>query len=104
MPFSHIKLNAMPWAAGGHPLESKKADPESGVTLLRFAPGFADPNWCQRSHLLYVLEGVLALEFERSTLEVAAGQACRIDAGTRHRASNPIEHEAVVFVVSDRSA
>jgi len=101
MPFSHIDFASMPWAAGGHPLEHKKLDPASGAVLLRFAPGFADPNWCTRSHVLYVLEGTLTVEFENTSLTVDTGQACGIDAGTRHRASNGTQSDVVVLAVSD---
>jgi quercetin dioxygenase-like cupin family protein len=68
---------------------------------LRFAPGFADPNLCERSHAIYVLEGVLELELEEGTRRVAAGEGCWLDRGTRHRARNPGGTPVVAFVVSD---
>lgn len=104
MGFSLAAFDALPWTQGGHPLEQKKVHGERPLGLLRFAPGFADPNWCPRSHILLVLEGSLQLEFERQTVTVQAGQACQIDAGTAHRASNPGAVEALVFIASEIEA
>jgi quercetin dioxygenase-like cupin family protein len=101
MAFGRIDFDTMPWTPGGHPLEQKKVDPASGAVILKFAPGFADPNWCPRSHVLYVLEGTLSVEFEHETLTVAAGQACRIDAGTQHRAANTTQQDVVLLAISD---
>lgn len=101
MAFSLIDFANTPWTPGGHPLEQKKVDPGSGAIILKFAPGFADPNWCPRSHLLYVLEGTLTLEFEHETLTVPCGQACRIDAGTQHRAANTTPQDVVLLAISD---
>ncbi|HTM44150.1 MAG TPA: cupin domain-containing protein [Polyangiaceae bacterium] len=103
MACTPIDFVHMPWLQGAHPLEQKKPHPESGTTLLRFAPGFADPNWCERSHLFFVLEGCLGLELETETLTIDAGHACHVEAGTRHRAHNPEASDAVVFAISDFS-
>jgi quercetin dioxygenase-like cupin family protein len=69
--------------------------------LLRFEPGFADPSWCERAHVIYVLSGTLELELRERTQRVTAGNACWLDAGTPHRASNPTEEPAVLVIVSD---
>jgi mannose-6-phosphate isomerase-like protein (cupin superfamily) len=97
-----IDFAGMPWIPGAHPLERKKA--QGDVGLLRFAPGFADPTWCERSHVLYVLEGELTLELEHETLSIGSGQACRIEPGTPHRASNQSQHDALVLAISDLAA
>jgi quercetin dioxygenase-like cupin family protein len=101
MAFGLIDFGARPWIPGGHPLEQKKVDPNGAAVMLKFAPGFADPNWCPRSHILYVLEGTLSVEFETETLSVASGQACRIDAGTKHRAANTTQRDVVLLAISD---
>jgi mannose-6-phosphate isomerase-like protein (cupin superfamily) len=101
MAFSLIDFEHIPWSPGGHPLEQKKVDPNGSAVVLKFAPGFADPNWCPRSHLLFVLEGTLTLEFEHETLTVPRGQACRIDTGTQHRAANTTQQDVVLLAISD---
>ena len=95
-----VPLTEMEWVAGGHPLERKKAA-DAGVTLLEFAPGFADPNWCPNGHVILVLAGRLALELEDGTTAlVGEGEACVIDPDTRHKARNPDDRSVRLFVFS----
>jgi mannose-6-phosphate isomerase-like protein (cupin superfamily) len=103
MAATHIPFPTMPWTdSPTHPLERKKAAPHRSAALLRFEPGFADPNWCQRSHVFHVLEGALELELENEIQRIGPGEASWVDSGTRHRARNPLPGIAnVVFVVSD---
>lgn len=91
----------IPWEAGNHPLEMKKVAPGQPCTLLRFLPGFADPNLCQRSHVLHVLEGVLTLELADGVDYVSAGESYVLAPGTAHRARNDSSAELVMLAVSD---
>lgn len=102
MVWSLAAFDRLEWQPGNHPLERKKVA-DVGLCMLRFEPGFEDPSWCERSHLLYVLEGVLTIELDDRQLEVAAGQALWLDPGTRHRASVRHDVAAVVLAASDRS-
>ena len=101
MAFTRIAFPSIPLAQGAHPLERKKVGSHASVALLEFAPGFADPNWCSRAHVFYVLEGELTLELDGSREAVGPGSSCVLDAGTRHRASNEGPTRAVIFAVSD---
>jgi mannose-6-phosphate isomerase-like protein (cupin superfamily) len=94
-------FDTLPWERGAHPLERKKLVPGRDVVLLEFAAGFVDPNWCERSHALYVIEGALEFELDHGSQRVGTGQSLVIDRGTRHRAKNPGARRAVAFVVSD---
>src|SRR5690242_3879212 len=91
----------MAWTAGGHPLERKKTASDKPVVMLEFAPGFADPNWCERSHVIFVLDGTLEIELEDHSERFASGECCFLDQGTRHRARNPAEQPVHAFVLSD---
>jgi quercetin dioxygenase-like cupin family protein len=71
------------------------------MLLIEFAAGFADPTPCRRSHVIYVLSGALTLELGERRERVAAGEACWIDAGTEHRASNAGPEPVVAFIASD---
>jgi mannose-6-phosphate isomerase-like protein (cupin superfamily) len=103
MAVTRLPLPAMDWAQSPtHPLEKKKVVAGRSAALLQFAPGFADPNACQRSHVLYVVSGTLELALDGGAVErVTAGEACWIDRGSRHHARNPGTEPAVVFIVSD---
>ena len=97
VPFGDIDWTPSPT----HPLEQKKIVPGRSAALLRFAPGFDDPNPCERSHVMYVLEGVLEFTLDDRVERISAGEACWIDPGSRHRARNPGRDPAVVFIASD---
>ncbi len=101
MAFTRVPFGSMPWEQGAHPREMKKTLLGRGVGLLEFAPGFADPEWCERSHVMYVVEGMLELEFDEGIATLSAGQCGVLDRGTRHRAKNSGDEPAVIFVVSD---
>ena len=101
MTITIASFDDMAWEKGGHELERKKSVPGRAVVLIEFAPGFADPSWCERSHVLYVLRGALELEMTHGSTVIAAGQCAVLDRGTRHRARNPGGERTLAFVVSD---
>jgi mannose-6-phosphate isomerase-like protein (cupin superfamily) len=102
MSVTRLPLSELAWAPSPtHSLESKKVIAGHGAALLRFAPGFSDPNWCERSHVLYVLEGALEFELPDRIERMERGDACWVEPGSPHRARNPGQSDAVVFVVSD---
>ena len=102
MPITRIPFGDIPWEQSStHPLERKKVAPGRAAALLQFAPGFADPNRCERSHILYVLSGELELEGDGVATRVSAGEACWIDRGSSHRARNPGSAPALLFIISD---
>jgi len=100
MTFTRFPFSSIDWAAGSHPLEKKKSFADGPVVMLDFAPGFADPNWCERGHIIHVLEGILDLQLKESTERVAAGDACVLAPGTAHRAANPGSEPVRLLVVS----
>jgi quercetin dioxygenase-like cupin family protein len=90
----------MPWQPGAHPLERKKTDDGSSVTLLEFGPGFRDPAWCRRGHIGLVLAGSFGLEYEDTTSILREGEAFLIEAGTPHQAFNPGDVAVRLLIVS----
>jgi quercetin dioxygenase-like cupin family protein len=96
-----IPFSSLPFTQGGHPFERKKTGSEPSVSLLEFRPGFADPNWCRRAHVIYVLRGALTLELEGVSETVAEGEGCVLDAGTAHRARNDGAEPVLAFIASD---
>ena len=98
--FTALPFTSVEWTAGGHPLERKKLVGSQPAVLLEFAPDFEDPNWCERAHVVYVLEGTLEFILDDSTVRVPAGCGCVLDRGTRHRAKNAADMPVRLFVVS----
>lgn len=83
------RFPALPWAAGGHPLERKKAAEMAPLTLLEFDVGFSDPATCVRGHAALVLEGELALDLDGETVLIGPGEGFYVEPGTPHHARNP---------------
>jgi quercetin dioxygenase-like cupin family protein len=100
MSFTRLPFTALGWTAGGHPLEKKKIVEGRPVVLLEFAPGFEDPNWCERGHVIYVLEGGFELLLDDRTERLQAGDGCVVDRKMRHRARNPGSVPVRLLVVS----
>lgn len=100
MGHSLATFDTLPWTSGAHPLEQKKVA-AGGLSLLQFEPGFSDPNLCERSHVLFVLQGTLQLELADETVAVGPGQAIWLEAGTSHRAVVSGGAPALVFAASD---
>lgn len=99
----HVPWPHIPWEAGNHPLELKKIAPGLPCVMVRFLPGFADPNVCERSHVIFVLEGVLTLELGDRVERCGAGESYLLPKGTVHRARNDGEHDLTMLLVSDVS-
>jgi Cupin domain len=101
MSATHVVWEELPWEQGNHPLEFKKTVAGRPCVLLMFMPGFADPNPCQRSHFLHVLEGRLTLVLETRVLTLGPGESCVLDAGTTHQARNEGLEPVLVQALSD---
>lgn len=100
MAFSPLPFSSIDWVAGVHPLERKKRVGNHAAVLLEFAPAFEDPHWCERAHIILVLEGTLDLVLAERTERIPAGNGCVLDAKTPHRAKNAGPGSVRLFVVS----
>lgn len=102
MALMRFAFGEQAWSAGAHPLERKKlVGGERAVALLEFAPGFEDPNLCERAHVIYVVSGELELALDERVERLRAGDGCTIERGTRHRARNASAAPVTLFIVSD---
>lgn len=69
------------------------------VRLIELGPGFVEPDWCERGHIVYVVSGRYMQQVGTETWEMQTGQALILPPGTRHRSRNTGSLAAVVFVV-----
>ena len=100
MSFIQLPFASLGWTAGAHALEKKKLVAGQPAVLLEFAPGFEDPNWCERGHVIYVLDGALDLVLDDRTERVQAGNGCVLEPNTRHRAATAGGTPVRLLVVS----
>jgi quercetin dioxygenase-like cupin family protein len=73
------------------------------LRLVELEKGLEHPEWCQTGHVGYVLEGRLALEFDRETLELGPGDGFILPEGKacRHR-PEPLT-DRVVLLLSEKA-
>ncbi len=100
MSFARIPFPSLDWQPGAHPLERKKTLDGKQVVLLEFAPGFEDPNWCERGHIIYVVEGSFGLILRDRLERMETGEACVLEQGTPHRAMNPGTRPVRLIVIA----
>lgn len=71
------------------------------VRLVEFLPGFDDPNWCAKGHVVFVLEGAVESRYQDGVTPRHAGEAYIIPPGIPHRSRNPHRVPARLLIVDD---
>jgi quercetin dioxygenase-like cupin family protein len=86
MTDARIDFDILPWTQAAEGLRFKSSEQGARrVRLLEFAPGFAEGEWCLKSHAGYIVAGELEIEFDDRAERVATGDALFIE-GEPHRA------------------
>jgi quercetin dioxygenase-like cupin family protein len=94
-------LNAAPWVDRGRARLKELSAHGKRLRLVEFLPGFSDPNWCAKGHVLYVLEGVIESEYEDHISTRRAGEAYVLPPGMKHRSRNPFTAPARLLIVDE---
>ncbi len=103
IPFATIDWSTVP--ATAHPGESGTATsrtvelPGLRVRMVTYSPGYSADHWCERGHVLLVLQGELVTELRRGgENRLTAGQGyCVGDGMGAHRSRT--EKGATLFIV-----
>lgn len=61
------------------------AQDNNTIRLIEFSEKFIEPNWCEKSHIGFVLEGEMELNINGVIKRVKAGDGLFIPKGPRHR-------------------
>ena len=94
IPFSVFDFSVMPREEHrGERGSSSWTTAEAGDTRMRvvvYEPGFFSDHWCEKGHMVYVLEGCLTLELmDGRSLEISANSGFIIsDNAEPHRAGS----------------
>ncbi len=98
----HVQdLGAVQWVERGGARLKELAAHGKRLRLVEFGPGFSDPNWCRKGHVVYLLQGEVESEYEDGISSRRAGEAYVIPAGVKHRSRNPHAVPAVLLIVDD---
>ncbi|MHC4698710.1 MAG: cupin domain-containing protein, partial [Planctomycetota bacterium] len=72
------------------------------LRVVEFERDLEHPEWCERGHIGYVLQGKLALEFDGGTLEIGPGDGFIIPNGKANRHRPVPLTDRVLLVMSER--
>jgi len=75
------------------------------IRLAEFSNEFVEPDWCEKGHMGYVMEGSLEIDFNGKTVTYKAGDGLVIPPGTgsKHKARSltPVTRLVLVEDVLD---
>ena len=82
MNHRRIEFQLMPWNTPISGVRSKThQQAQRQIRLVEFAREFVEPDWCQKGHIGYVLEGEAELDFDGEKVLVSAGDGIMISPG-----------------------
>jgi quercetin dioxygenase-like cupin family protein len=88
-PVFKVDFDAMDWQDGRPGVRFKLyREGSRQLRLIEFATSEADPHWCDRNHIGFVVAGGLTIDFNGTLLSFAAGDGLFIPPGAAnaHRA------------------
>ncbi len=69
------------------------------LRLVEFSRGFAEPDWCTKGHVGYVLAGEMEIDFGGDRVRFAAGDGIFIPAGPENRHKATVLSDTVTLVL-----
>jgi len=64
-----VEFDSIPWTEPAKGMREKRfANGNQQIRIVEFSDGFVEPDWCQRGHAAYVLEGEFSNDYH-GTLE-----------------------------------
>lgn len=92
-----VDFVALDWQSPGPGVRQKVYEKDGQrLRLVEFSREFSEDDWCRKSHLGYVLEGELEINFNGTKVRYNTGDGLCIPAGNAH------QHKAVVLGQSVR--
>jgi len=99
-----IEFERMEWQQIATGLAQKEVSrANKRIRLLEFSSGFREEDWCQKSHIGYIIKGSMTVNFNGRPQVFKKGDSLWIDQGKMHKhkvemAENEV---AVLFLVED---
>lgn len=104
LPFTKVDWNALPGSehpgAPGVALWRTLNNGDVRMRVVEYSPGYVADHWCDRGHVIYVLEGELETELKdgrRFTFSAGSGYTVSDFGDAAHRSSTAIG--AKLFIV-----
>jgi quercetin dioxygenase-like cupin family protein len=81
-----IAFSEMAWTDVGSGARSRQAGTgDQRIRILEITPDLVHPEWCEKGHAGFVLEGELELRFEDEVLQYGTGDGFIIPSGPNHK-------------------
>ena len=98
-----IDFKAIPWETPTVGVRFKAYE-QSGkrLRLAEFTKEFVEPDWCNKGHVGYVLEGRMEIDFDGKIVMFGPGDGLFISAGEEHRHKAKVLTDTMkIFLVED---
>ena len=81
-----VDFKSMPWEAPAAGVRFKACERDGRrLRLAQFSKEFAEPDWCTRGHIGYILDGRIEVDFDGGVIAFGPGDGLFIPAGRKHR-------------------
>ena len=81
-----VPLETMPWVTAAPGVRFKLYQQgDRQIRLVEFTGEFAEPDWCRKGHVGYVLEGQLELDIAGQVAVFGPGDGIFIPTGQQHK-------------------
>ena len=74
------------------------------LRLVEFTKEFIEPDWCTKSHIGYILEGRMELDFDGDVIIFGPGDGVFIPAGPEHKHKGRVLTDIVKVVSMESEA
>ena len=96
-----LKFDSMPWVEVSDLARQKSVQlADRAIRILELKAGFAEPDWCQRGHVGFVIAGKLRIDIDGQEEVFSAGDGLLIPEGKKHRAL-PHDENVTLFLVDE---
>jgi mannose-6-phosphate isomerase-like protein (cupin superfamily) len=81
-----IDFESMPWESPAAGVKFKGYEQNGRkLRLAEFTREFAEPDWCTKEHIGYILEGQMEIDFDGKVVVFNSGDGLFIPAGEKHK-------------------
>jgi len=97
-----IDFNAIPWQAPAAGVKFK-AHEQAGkkLRLAEFGKDFVEPDWCNKGHIGYILEGQLEIDFSGNAVSFKPGDGIFIPQGQKHKHKAKVLTDTVKLILME---
>ncbi|MGA7595031.1 MAG: hypothetical protein WCA64_07535 [Gallionella sp.] len=103
MDLHRVLFDSLDWQASVHGMRFKTfRSAEKQVRLVEFTDEFVEPDWCDKAHIGYVIQGELEIDFHGNLVRYPDGSGIFIPSGSAsgHKARS-VTPTVRLFLVED---